>query len=193
MSPVTHFLTGWAAANCAKLDRRERAIVTLACVVPDLDGVGIIPELLTRSSSHPLLWFTLYHHSLHSLAFAVVVATVAFVFAGPSLEDRPTCIAHLSHASIGRCAGLARAGWLPVAHSVLLAFRLEGAIHLERTVGTECVAKCSHHSNASGDHVLARLAPRVLAVGNGFAKSRCGFHLSFAPALPAHAGTSAEG
>ena len=81
MSPVTHFLTGWAAANCAKLDRRERAIVTLACVVPDLDGVGIIPELLTRSSSHPLLWFTLYHHSLHSLAFAVVVATVAFVFA----------------------------------------------------------------------------------------------------------------
>src|SRR5262249_42246874 len=111
----------------------------------------------------------------------------------PSLEDGPTCIAHLSHASIGRCAGLARAGWLPVAHSVLLAFRLEGAMHLERAGGRECVAKCSHHSNASGDHVLARLAPRVLAVGTGFAKSGCGFHLSFAPALPAHAGTSAEG
>jgi membrane-bound metal-dependent hydrolase YbcI (DUF457 family) len=79
MSPVTHFLTGWVAANCAKLNRRDRAIVTLACVAPDLDGLGIIPEALTRNSSHPLLWFTLYHHSLHSLAFALVVATVAFV------------------------------------------------------------------------------------------------------------------
>lgn len=81
MSPVTHFLTGWVFANCARLDRKDRAIVTLACVVPDVDGLGIIPELLTRNSSHPLLWFTLYHHSLHNLAFAVVVAALAFAIA----------------------------------------------------------------------------------------------------------------
>lgn len=81
MSPVTHFFTGWMAANCARLNRKERAIVTLACVAPDLDGLGIIPEVLTRNSPHPLLWFTLYHHALHSLAFALVVAIVAFVLA----------------------------------------------------------------------------------------------------------------
>lgn len=81
MSPITHFLTGWVAANCAKLSRRERAIVTLACVAPDIDGLGIIPELLTRNSAHPLLWFTLYHHTLHTLAFALVVAAVAFTLA----------------------------------------------------------------------------------------------------------------
>jgi len=81
MSPVTHFLTGWVVANCAKLNRRERAIVTLACVAPDVDGLGIIPEVLTRNSSHPLLWFTLYHHALHSLAFALVVAIVTFALA----------------------------------------------------------------------------------------------------------------
>jgi membrane-bound metal-dependent hydrolase YbcI (DUF457 family) len=81
MSPITHFLTGWMVANLAKLDRKDRAIVTLACVVPDVDGLGIIPELLTRNSSHPLLWFTLYHHSLHTLAFALVVAVVSFVLA----------------------------------------------------------------------------------------------------------------
>lgn len=81
MSPVTHFLTGWVAANCARLNRRERAIVALACVAPDIDGLGIIPELLTRNSSHPLLWFTLYHHSLHTLTFALVIAAVAFVLA----------------------------------------------------------------------------------------------------------------
>jgi len=81
MSPITHFLTGWVAANCAKLDRKERAIVTLACVAPDIDGLGIIPELLTRNSTHPLLWFTLYHHALHTLAFALAVAAVAFALA----------------------------------------------------------------------------------------------------------------
>ncbi len=81
MSPVTHFFTGWVFANCAKLDRRERALVTLASVAPDIDGLGIIPELLTRNSNHPLLWFSLYHHSLHTLVFALVIATIAFVLA----------------------------------------------------------------------------------------------------------------
>jgi membrane-bound metal-dependent hydrolase YbcI (DUF457 family) len=81
MSPVTHFLSGWVLANCAQLDRRERAIVALACVAPDVDGLGIIAEWLTRNTAHPLLWFTLYHHSLHNLAFAVVVAALAFALA----------------------------------------------------------------------------------------------------------------
>ncbi len=81
MSPVTHFFSGWVLANCARLDRKDRALVTLACVVPDIDGLGIIPEILTRNSPHPLLWFSLYHHSLHTLAFALVVAAVAFVLA----------------------------------------------------------------------------------------------------------------
>ena len=81
MSPVTHFLTGWVFANVASAERRDRALVTLACVVPDVDGLGIIPELLTRSSAHPLPWFTLHHHRLHTLAFAVVVAMAAFLYA----------------------------------------------------------------------------------------------------------------
>jgi inner membrane protein len=81
MSPVTHFLTGWVLANCADLNRKDRALVTFACVIPDVDGLGIIPEMLTRNSAHPLLWFTLYHHSLHNLAFAIVVAVLAFVIA----------------------------------------------------------------------------------------------------------------
>ena len=79
MSPVTHFLTGWMVANCVKPGRKERAIVTLACVAPDIDGFGIISELLTRNSTYPLLWFSMYHHALHTLVFAVVVTTIAFV------------------------------------------------------------------------------------------------------------------
>ena len=80
MSPVTHFLTGWVFANCTKIGPRERAIVALASVAPDIDGLGIIPELLTRDSAHPLLWFSLYHHSLHTLLF-LVIAGAAFLLA----------------------------------------------------------------------------------------------------------------
>jgi inner membrane protein len=81
MSPVTHFLTGWVLANTTEFNTTERAIVTMACVAPDVDGLGIIPELLTRNSSHPLLWFSLYHHALHTLAFSVMVALIAFALA----------------------------------------------------------------------------------------------------------------
>jgi len=81
MSPVTHFLTGWVFATCFDLKPRDRTLVTLACVAPDIDGLGIIPELLTRNSAHPLLWFSLYHHSLHNLAFALVIAAIVFALA----------------------------------------------------------------------------------------------------------------
>ena len=79
---MTHFLSGWALANCVpSLERRERAFVTLACVVPDVDGLGAIPELLTRNSVHPLNWFSQYHHQLHSLAFGLFVTAICFAFA----------------------------------------------------------------------------------------------------------------
>src|SRR3989440_11858882 len=81
MSPVTHFLTGWVFANWFTLERKERALVSLASVAPDIDGLGIIPELLTRSSALPLLWFSLYHHSLHNLAFALAISVIAFALA----------------------------------------------------------------------------------------------------------------
>jgi inner membrane protein len=81
MSPVTHFLTGWILANSASLNRRERALVTFASVVPDIDGLGIVADYFTRNSKHPLELFSTYHHSLHSLAFAIVVAAVSFAFA----------------------------------------------------------------------------------------------------------------
>ena len=54
-----------------------------AAVAPDLDGIGIVPELLTRNTSHPLLWFSQYHHSLHTLAFALVCTLAAYLIAGP--------------------------------------------------------------------------------------------------------------
>jgi hypothetical protein len=54
----------------------------MAAVAPDVDGLGIIPELLTRHSQHPLFWFSEYHHSLHTLLFAMAIAASAFLISG---------------------------------------------------------------------------------------------------------------
>lgn len=79
MSPVTHFLASWVVASLPRLSRRDIALVTFAGVAPDIDGLGAIPELLTRNSARPLDWFTQYHHVLaHNLPFAVGVAAVIF-------------------------------------------------------------------------------------------------------------------
>lgn len=40
MSPVIHFLSGWIVANASEqLTRRDRALITLAAVAPDQEGV----------------------------------------------------------------------------------------------------------------------------------------------------------
>jgi len=82
MSPITHFFMGWAVANTVpSLTKRERAFVTWASVVPDLDGLGIIAEKLTQNSSQPLNWWSDYHHILgHNLGFAILVSAMAAAF-----------------------------------------------------------------------------------------------------------------
>jgi len=74
MSPVTHLLVGWLTANAVELNRRERACVTLAGVIPDVDGLGIVAEVVTKDSAHPLTWWSDYHHLLgHNLGFCLFV------------------------------------------------------------------------------------------------------------------------
>lgn len=96
MSPVTHFFAGWLIAGGTSLSRREKALIVGAGLAPDLDGLGAIPEFLTRNSAHPLPWFSLYHHSLHTLAFALACASLAWLFStaanftfGPKILGRP--------------------------------------------------------------------------------------------------------
>ena len=80
MSPITHLIVSWGVASVAPLNRRERALVTLAGVVPDLDGLGAIAEILTQNTDHPLLWWSKYHHVLfHNLGFGLLVALTALL------------------------------------------------------------------------------------------------------------------
>lgn len=82
MSPITHALVGWTIASAAELNPRERMMVTLAGVIPDADGFGIVAEVLTRNSAHPLNWWSEYHHVLaHNLGFALLVTIVSAALA----------------------------------------------------------------------------------------------------------------
>jgi len=81
VNPVTHLLIGWTVAEVAGLQRRrDRALVAVAGIVPDLDGFGIVAEKATLAAGweEPLLWWTDYHHVLcHNLGFALLVTAVA--------------------------------------------------------------------------------------------------------------------
>jgi len=82
VNPVEHFFIGWCvAATSVELTRQERFIVTAAAVVPDIDGLGMLIEIPTRNTSHPLLWWTDYHHVVaHNIGAAIIVTLLAFAF-----------------------------------------------------------------------------------------------------------------
>jgi inner membrane protein len=81
VNPVSHLLTSWVVANTADLTARDRALVTLAGVVPDIDGLGVIAEILTEHTTFPLLWYSKYHHVLcHNLAFGLLLAVTVILF-----------------------------------------------------------------------------------------------------------------
>ena len=77
MNPASHFLISWTIANTADLPRRDRILVTLCGVIPDIDGVGIIAELLTENTTMPLIWYSKYHHVLgHNLVLGLILVAV---------------------------------------------------------------------------------------------------------------------
>jgi len=98
MNPITHALSGWCLAEAVPaLTRRDRAIVVASAVAPDLDGLGMLPEMLTRDSRDPLLWWTDYHHTLgHNLLFAVVCAAIGALFADARNRVRVALLAFLA-------------------------------------------------------------------------------------------------
>ena len=79
MSPITHLLISWSVANISKINRRERALVTLAGVAPDIDGAGLIIDVFRHGSDQPLQLWSEYHHILgHNIGFGLLLVIVTF-------------------------------------------------------------------------------------------------------------------
>jgi inner membrane protein len=92
MSPVTHFLASWLVANASnQLNRRERTMIVLAGVAPDLDGLGWFAEFLTGDSGDAFSWYSAYHHTLgHTMVFGL-----ALILLGLFLTSRRYMVALL--------------------------------------------------------------------------------------------------
>jgi hypothetical protein len=78
MNPATHFLASWFAADTVCSSKRDRILVTIAGVFPDLDGLGAVPDLFNRYvQGRETYIYSTYHHSLlHGLPAAVALAAV---------------------------------------------------------------------------------------------------------------------
>lgn len=98
MNLITHVLAGWCIAESAPgIGNRERAIILIASLSPDIDGLGIVAELITRNTSQPLLWFFEYHHLLaHNLPFAAFAAVAGAIAA----RTRPLVVGALAFTAV---------------------------------------------------------------------------------------------
>jgi len=82
MSPITHLLLSWSVADEAGLSGRDRALVAVAGVVADLDGLPVVVDLANRVLGRPESFYygQLHHYLLHGLpAAAAVTAAVALL------------------------------------------------------------------------------------------------------------------
>lgn len=79
MSPVTHLFASWAVAVRTTDNLRDRRLVTLAGVLPDLDGGGMLVDLARRALGRgdDFFFYQRYHHVLlHGILGAVVIGLV---------------------------------------------------------------------------------------------------------------------
>ncbi len=85
MSPITHFIGSWLVAAALTDNPRDRRLVTLAGVLPDLDGLGMVVDMAKSLSSGQEMNFHYYqkfHHLwLHGWPGALLVAAGLAVFA----------------------------------------------------------------------------------------------------------------
>ena len=96
MSPITHFLVGWAALERALPARRDKALVTLAGLASDLDGIGIVVDFATRSLGMPATNYYQDYHRLLGHGLPAVMLIALFVFACARQRGRAALLAIVS-------------------------------------------------------------------------------------------------
>jgi inner membrane protein len=107
MSPITHLLASWSLAEASGLDGRDRAVITWAGVAPDLDGLGAIPDVISRAlgMSDPALYGRIHHVLLHGLFGALLLPVCALALAHRRLRTFLWCVAAIHLHLLGDLVG----------------------------------------------------------------------------------------
>jgi hypothetical protein len=78
MAPGTHLIISWLSTVEFLKERRERLLVTLSGVLPDIDGTGIFVDKITGMTNY---YFQYHHYLGHSVFSALAIASFASVIA----------------------------------------------------------------------------------------------------------------
>src|SRR5689334_21409036 len=84
MSPVTHLMASWIIAAKTTDNLRDRRLVALSGVLPDLDGAGILIDFGRQlfRGEEDFIFYARYHHLLlHGLFAALLVSLTLTCFA----------------------------------------------------------------------------------------------------------------
>lgn len=88
MSPIVHGMVAWLVAVLFAKQVNDRRLITIAGVVPDIDGIFI---LFDRAAYHEL------HHTFgHSILFGILVAIIAYALAKDRIKAFAGAIAAFS-------------------------------------------------------------------------------------------------
>ena len=78
MSPETHLLISWVIAAKTTNNPRDCRLVTLAGILPDADGLGLLVDVANQLLWHRQTYFYQnYHHYILHGAFGAVLITLA--------------------------------------------------------------------------------------------------------------------
>ena len=91
MSPGAHLLFGWLSGARYLPMRRERNLVALSSIAPDLDGLGII---IDKFSGHTHYYLQYHHYLGHSIFSALLIATIAS-FLATTQKRKVWCLAFI--------------------------------------------------------------------------------------------------
>jgi inner membrane protein len=85
MSPITHFIGSWLVASVVTDNPRDRKLVTLAGILPDADGLGVVADVvgaMIRGEEPTFQYYQQYHHLLlHGWPAAIVISATLACFA----------------------------------------------------------------------------------------------------------------
>src|SRR6266404_1142913 len=83
MSPETHLLASWLIAAKTTNNPRDCRLVTLAGILPDADGLGLLADFFNGSFRHrETSYYGDYHHwYLHGVVGGILIAALLACFA----------------------------------------------------------------------------------------------------------------